>query len=115
MNLTTVEDVHEKIGDTAVRYANDVIAQNARIAKKYRVPALRNGVPYNDGRLVLEIASEYQGVPEGIKIHYRLAATEGLAKAIQEHSDLFVGSILGEAKEGRNYFNRWPQAPSQLF
>lgn len=112
---TSVERIHEHICDTAVDIANASIAIDTRIPKKYRGPAIRNGAPYNEGRLVLEIAEEHSAVPDNVKAIYRTLAAKALKEALVRHKDLFAGMILGEAKAGRNYFNRWQQAPTRLF
>lgn len=112
---TTVEEVHELIGDTAVRIANDLISGNERLPAKWRGPALRNGSPYNQGRLVLEITEEYQGATEKTKRVYRQAAQRAIQTAIVQNQEIFVGMIFGEARAGRNYFERWQQTPARLF
>jgi hypothetical protein len=66
-----------------------------------------NGSPYNEGRLVLEITEEYQGAPERVKERWREIAVQAIQEAIIHHQELFAGLILGEAKQGRNYFNQW--------
>ena len=112
---TTAERIHEHICDTAVQIGNSLIAQEVRIPKKWRGPALRNSSPYSGGGITLDIAEEYQGASENVKRHYRRIATAAIRMAIVQHQDLFAGLILGSAKAGDNYFNRWPQAPTQLF
>ncbi len=112
---TSVAEIHETICDTAVEIANTAIGQDMSLAKKWRGGALMNGAPYNEGRLVLSIVEEYQSAPEKVKYKYRLHGNQGLQRAILQHKDLFVGLILGEARQGRNYFDRWPQTPITLF
>ena len=112
---TTVEEIHDIICDTAVDIAHDVVDQDTRIPRKWKGPVFRNGAPYNDGRLVLEITEEYQSAPDKIKGYYRQAANLALRRSINYHQELFVGTIFGEARAGRNYFDRWTQAPTTLF
>lgn len=114
-NATTVAEIHELICDTAVELATGYVENDGAIPRKWKGPVFRNGAPYNDGRLVLEIVEEYQGAAEPVKKRYRQAALRGTQAAIMQHQDLFGGMILGEMKAGRNYFNYWAQAPSQLF
>jgi hypothetical protein len=111
---TTVSEVHERICDTAVEIANEKTLDPS-FPKKWRGPVFMNGSPYNEGRLVLEITEEYQGAPERVKKRWREIAVQAIQEAIVQHQKLFAGLILGEAKRGRNYFNQWEQAPTQLF
>ena len=115
LSSTSVAEIHEIICDTAVEIANLAVSQETRIPKKWRGPALKNGSPYSEGRLVCVIAEEYQLAPDKVKIHYRRIAVESIHKAMIQHGDLVAGMILGEARQGRNYFKQWPQAPTQLF
>jgi hypothetical protein len=110
-----IKDIHENICDTAVKIANNELANDTRVPKNFRGPAFRNGSPNNDGRLVLELTDEYTSATERTKRVYRKVAHQSLIKAISQHRDLFAGMILGEAKAGRNYFDQWPQAPTTLF
>lgn len=112
---TSVEEVHEILCDKAVEIANDLIAQDRRVPRRYKGPVFRNGAPYNDGRLVLEITEEYQGVPEKVKAIYREHGHKGVRSSITQHGELFVGMVFGEARAGRNYFNIWQQSPTTLF
>src|ERR1051325_2036708 len=112
---TDVAEVHDIISDTAVDIARDIVAEDSRIPPKWKGPVFRNGSPYNDGRLVLEITEEYQGASDKIKKYYRQAANLAIRRSIIYHQTLFVGMILGEARVGRNYFDLWQQAPSVLF
>lgn len=112
---TSVEEIHEIICEDAVRIANDLVDRNARVAKKWKGPVFRNGSPYNDGRLVLEITEEYQSAPENVKRQYRLEGAQAVRVAIKKNEEIFVGMIFGEARAGRNYFLHWRQAPDRLF
>lgn len=112
---TTVPEIHEHICDRAVELAHEYILNDGAIPRKWRGPALMNGAPYNDGSLCLEIVEEFQGAPDPVKKRYRQAAVRGIQNAIMENADVFAGLILGEAKAGRSYFDRWPQVPTQLF
>jgi hypothetical protein len=115
VNSTTVAEVHEMIMDLAMEIANAAIANDDRIARKYRGPALMNATGYNDGKLVLEITDEYQTAPDKVKSIYREHALQAVQRAIVHSKEAFAGLILGEAKVGRNYFNTWSQAPTRLF
>jgi hypothetical protein len=112
---TTVEEIHERICEDASWLANDAISKDDRIPYKWGGYVIQNMSPYNDGQLSLAISDEYRDANPKIKKLYREHATEGLRKAIVKNQELFVGMIFGEAREGRNYFNRWQQAPTQLF
>jgi hypothetical protein len=112
---TTVEEIHERICEDASWLANELIAEDKRIPRKWQGYVIRNDSPYNHGRLSLAISDEYRDADPKIKKLYREHATEGLRKAIVKNQELFVGMIFGEAREGRNYFKRWQQAPTQLF
>lgn len=112
---TTVAEIHEVICDTAVRLATGYVENDSAIPRKWKGPVFRNGSPYNDGRLVLEIVEEYQGSSDQIKERYRKAAVRAIQNALMLHQDFVGGLIIGEMKAGRNYFNYWAQAPSQLF
>lgn len=112
---TTVEEVHEILCDSAVRIANDLATNDMRIPKRYRGPVFRNGSPYNQGRLVLEITEEYYTASARTKKIYRALAQQAIRAAIFKNKELFAGLILGEARAGRNYFDRWDQAPTVLF
>lgn len=112
---TTVEEIHEHICDTAVELAIGYVEADRSIPLKWRGPVFRNGAPYNDGRLVLDIEQEYQSAPANIKARYHKAAVRGVQAALVQHQDWVGGMILGEMKAGRNYFDRWGHAPSQLF
>lgn len=112
---TTVEEIHDIISDTAVDIAHDAVDQDTRIPRKWKGQVFRNGSPYNNGRLVLEITEEYQSAPDSVKRLYRQAANLALRRSISYHQELFAGMIFGEARAGRNYFDRWHQHPSVLF
>lgn len=112
---TTVEEIHEIICDAAVGIANDLVAQNPRIARKWKGPVFRNSSPYNDGRLVLEITEEYRSAPDKVKRIYRVEGARAVRMALVRNQNLFVGMIFGEARAGRNYFDRWAQTPTMLF
>lgn len=114
-NDTTVDEVHEMIMNLAAEIANAAITADDRIPRKYRGPALMNGSPYSDGELILLILEEYQGVPDKWKAVYHQHAVSAVQRAIMHNQKAFAGLILGEAKAGRNYFARWPQAPERLF
>jgi hypothetical protein len=114
LNDTTVSEVHEHICDTAVEIANRMV-DDPEFPRKWRGTVFMNGAPYNDGKLVLEITDEFQGAPEKVKKRWRQIAVQAVQSAIVQHQELFAGLILGEAKQGRNYFHNWPQAPAQLF
>jgi hypothetical protein len=93
-----------------------MIANDMDIPKKWRGgQVVRNASPYNDGRLVLEITEEYGMAPDKVKWRYRVHAQEALKGAIVQQGELFVGMVFGEARAGRNYFDRWQQAPTTLF
>lgn len=112
---TTAGEVHELMCDTAVEFATEYVFDDPAIPGKWKGPVFRNGAPYNDGRLVLEIVEEYQGAPDKVKYRYRLAAIRAIKNAIMNHQDLFVGLIVGEARAGRNYFDGWEYEPSTIF
>lgn len=112
---TTVEEIHDIICDTALDIAHDIVLADQRIPKKWKGHVFRNGAPYNDGRLVLEITEEYQGARERVRKRYQEAAVLAINRSIEYHQELFVGMIFGEARAGRNYFDRWQQAPSTIF
>lgn len=112
---TSVEEIHERICENASWKANELIATDTRIANKWKGYVIRNDSPYNDGRLSLAISDEYRSAPEKVKNLYRLHANTALRQSIMTNQELFVGMIFGEARAGRNYFERWKQAPSQLF
>lgn len=114
---TTVEEVHEIICDDAVRIANDSIANDFNLGKKWRGghPVWRNGVPYNEGRLVIEITEEYQSAGPRIKDIFREHGMRAIRQAILKHGELFAGMVFGEARAGRNYFNRHDPTPTRLF
>jgi hypothetical protein len=112
---TSVEEIHDIISDTAVDIAHDIIDQDRRIPRKWKGPVFRNGSPYNDGRLCLEITEEYQSAPDKVKKLYHQAARLGIQRSVVYHQELFAGMIFGEARAGRNYFDRWSQAPTALF
>lgn len=112
---TTVEEIHEIICADAVRIANDLVSQSPRVARKWKGPVFRNGSPYNDGRLVLEITEEYRGAPENVQRVYRTEGMQAVRMAVVQNQELFVGTIFGEARAGRNYFDNWQQAPTRIF
>lgn len=113
---TTVEEIHDRICEAAAETANYQIANDPRLPSKWRGgQVIRNASPYNEGRLTLDITEEYQMAPDRIKSTYRAYASNALRAAIVGNQELFVGMIFGEARAGRNYFERWQQAPSTLF
>lgn len=112
---TTVEEIHEHICDTAVEIANARASADTRLARKWRGGPFMNGSPYNNGALVLEIVEEYRSAPEKVQRIYADIAVSAIHSAIVHHQDLWIGLLLGEAKNSRNYFDRWQQAPTRLF
>lgn len=113
---TTVEEIHDMLCDAAATVANYMIANNMDIPRKWRGgQVIQNASPYNDGKLTLDITEEYSGAPERVKRIYRTVANQALRGGIVTHKELFVGMIFGEARAGRNYFDRWKQAPTTLF
>lgn len=112
---TSVEEIHDIISDTAVDIAHDIIEKDTRVPRKWKGHVFRNGSPYNNGGLCLEITEEYQGATDKIKRIYREAAILAIQRSVMYHQELFVGTIFGEARAGRNYFDNWQQAPATLF
>lgn len=112
---TSAEEIHDIISDTAVDIAHDIVEQDTRIPRKFKGHVFRNGSPYNDGGLCLEITEEYQSATAKVRVYYHQAALLALRRSIKYHQDLFVGMIFGEARAGRNYFDRWSQSPTKLF
>lgn len=112
---TTVEEIHERICEDASWKANELITADPAIPNKWKGYVIRNDSPYNDGRLSLAITDEYEGAPEKVKKLYRLHSNVALRRSIMDSQELFVGMIFGEARAGRNYFDRWQQAPTQIF
>lgn len=113
---TSVEEIHDKLCEQATTVANYQIANDMSIPKKWRGgEVIRNGSPYNEGRLVLEITEEYGTAPDKVKTKYRTHAHEAIKGVIVSQGELFVGMIFGEARAGRNYFDYWQQAPQTLF
>lgn len=114
-NATNVAEVHEMIMDLAVEIANAAITADTTIPRKFRGPALMNGSPYHEGQLVLLVTEEYQGAGDRVKRKYHRHGVTAVKRAIMHNRNAFAGLILGEAKAGRNYFDRWPQNPTRLF
>lgn len=113
---TSVEEIHDKLCEGAATVANYLIANDQSIPSKWRGgEVVRNGSPYNEGKLVLEITEEYGSASERIKTKYRVHIREALKGAIVQQGELFVGMIFGEARAGRNYFERWQQTPTTIF
>jgi hypothetical protein len=112
---TKVEEVHEKICEDASWIANELIDYDTRIGRKWKGYVIRNDSPYNDGKLSLAISAEFYSAPDRVKGYYREHSIAAIRKSILQNKDLFAGMILGEARAGRNYFNRWSQAPTTLF
>lgn len=112
---TSVAEIHDIISDTAVDIAHDIVEDDSRIPRKWKGPVFRNGSPYNNGGLCLEITEEYQGATDKVKTAYREAANLAIRRSISYHQELFVGMIFGEARAGRNYFMGWEQTPTKLF
>lgn len=115
LTSTSVEEIHDIISDTAVDIAHDIVEQDTNIPRKFKGHVFRNGSPYNDGGLCLEITEEFRGATDKVKARYQHAAMLAIRRSVVYHQDLFVGMIFGEARAGRNYFQRWQQAPTQLF
>lgn len=112
---TSVEEIHELICDEAVKIANNMVASDPAVPKKYKGSVFRNSSAYNDGRLVLEITEEYHTVPDRIREIFRDIGAQSVRMAVMQNQELFVGMIFGEARRGRNYFSRWTQTPERLF
>jgi hypothetical protein len=113
---TTVAEIHERICEDASWKANEWIADDAKIPSMWRRGyIIQNVSPYNNGQLSLAITDEYSGAPPKVKKRYREHARRAIKWAIVKNQELFVGMIFGEARAGRNYFQRWQQAPTQLF
>jgi hypothetical protein len=115
---TTVEEVHEILCDDAVRIGNLLVENEPRLGREWKGghPVFRNGSPYNEGRLVIEITDEYKTAGPRVRDIFRELGHTAIRRAIQRNGELFVGMILGEARAGRNYFDRHgEQVPTTLF
>ena len=74
---------------------------------------------YSDGEidngLSLRIVDAYALAPDQWHKKYRNYAVAGIRQALADYQELWIGAIVGEAREGRNYFDRWYQSPESLF
>lgn len=110
---TSVAEVHHRICDDAIEIANRKVAA-LDIPRKWQGQVFENMSDYSNGNLALGIRPEYQGAPDRIRKQYLPIARQAVQQAIANNSNVWAGAILGEAKQGRNYFDRWQQAPTKL-
>jgi hypothetical protein len=54
------------------------------------------------------------GRPQEILVELHKIGERAIFKSLLDHKDQFVGLILGHARIGRNYFDRWPDNNGQL-
>lgn len=125
----TVEEVHQTILETAASIANralieqnDPSRQSYLPGERFNVDARRERGGLTSGQIFR--ADPVQSTRGGLCLSLDELTTKGKTKqevlelhaigiaAIHEaitrwHPDLFAGLILGEAKEGRNYFDRF--------
>lgn len=111
---TSVAEVHFIICEQAVDIANQKI-NDTKIANKWKGTPIQNNSQYAGDGLSLIVAPEYQSCPPRVREIYTTNATQALRQAIANNQEKFVGMVFGEAKAGRNYFDRWQQAPVHLF
>jgi hypothetical protein len=103
----SVQSAHKEILGRAAEIAN----QDPRVPfqgspfREAEVKSTKGGLclDYDEGLLILSPEEERERVQE---VMTRIG-TDAILQALSEKKDLFVGLILGEARKGRNYFDRF--------
>lgn len=109
--VTTPELVHLAILKDAAEYANVMAVQDQRL------PEIVAGGPFNAaplrsrrGGLALGLSAGYERMaPEKLRILHEIGG-HAIKKSILKNQREFVGLILGFAREGANYFDRFQYA-----
>jgi hypothetical protein len=120
MEFKDLGDVHEHLCNYAAEVGNRMIANDTQIPAKWKGDVLRGASPYTGGEgpengLSLFITEAYASAPDRWHKRYQDYAVAGIRQALADNQEIWIGSVLGEARYGRSYFDQWEQAPDRLF
>jgi hypothetical protein len=117
LGQTSVEGVHEQIGLYAAQLANDAVPRYPALAKyapSGRATIFEYVTERIGGGLGLTLVSGYEQLPPADLNVLRKIGVAAIHKALIDRKDLFVGLVIGEARQGRNYFDRYDPANRQV-
>jgi hypothetical protein len=106
--MEKVEDVHREILRDAAAIANqklttDVNFSTTLMGEVFRPDPIRS----NKGGLCLSLEEQVRSLdPEQIQVLHQIGA-QAIRQALLRNKEKFVGLILGDARQGRNYFDRF--------
>lgn len=101
MTEVRVEDIHFEISKAAVKIANDMLHEDARVG-------IHIVNPFSAGdqhTISIQIDPSIAANPEIYKITQEIGR-EAIRRALVQEQDLFVGLILGSSRKKINYFAR---------
>lgn len=111
----TIDQIHKEISEAAAKIANE----DQRIGQ---VDPTLEGSVFREasgrstrGGLAIELMPGLEMILNEQQLEtLHQIGKEAMHSAIMQNEDLFVGAILGELREGRNYFNRFVDYNSQM-
>lgn len=99
---TTVADVHYDISRFAADRANQLMHLDPRIPDRW----INSWLPNGNRTLGIVFDQNMMSAGEEVVAAMQEIGNRAMHEALVEHGDLLVGAILGEARKGRNYFDR---------
>lgn len=109
-----VLDLHMQISTRAAEIANNELSKRGIIESVFRADPRRS----QRGGLTLSVDEmKWDSLSKRKQKEYRGIGKRAMHEAIVEFKDEFVGLIIGDAREGKNYFERFiaPEEQVKLF
>lgn len=111
MPLYEVQEVHHlilfdaaDIANAELSALNEIGPSGGQIFRADPAVSERGGLSLSIDPVV------YAGLPEAVKAQVHDIGRRAIRQALVMNSNQFVGLILGEARQDRNYFDRFPNA-----
>jgi hypothetical protein len=105
--LKSVQAIHKEILTRAAQIANEDprLPFEGKPFREAEVKSAKGGLclDYDEGLVILSPEDQREAIQDVMK----RIGTDAILQALSEKKDLFVGLILGEARKGRNYFDRF--------
>lgn len=103
----SVEAAHKEILVRAAQIANEDprLPFQGSPFREAEIKSNKGGLclDYDEALVILSPEEDREAIQEVMK----RIGTDAILQALAEKKDLFVGLILGEARKGRNYFDRF--------
>lgn len=115
--MATVSDVHKAISQRAADIANRMLAQDDMLSNYFKgdvfMESAANSARRNSSELGIGVRYEQildfpgRNVNESLEDRLTYVGQQALNQAVVEMGPEFVGLIVGEAKEGKDYFRHF--------